>query len=75
MTTFSWPKGWSLKRGTHILTVDYMALLQLRVSFSLDGHVHSVKEHKGSSITSDVVDFFLNSVGATFTEIKEVELR
>ena len=46
----------------------------MHVSFSLDGRVHTV-EPKDTSFKADVVDFFLGSVGATLTEIKEVELR
>ena len=46
----------------------------MHISFSLDGHVHQVNPQT-SSFPSDMVQFFLNSVGATLTEIKEVELR
>ena len=46
----------------------------MHVSLSLDGRVHTV-EPKDTSFRADVVDFFLSSVGATLTEIKEVELR
>ena len=49
--------------------------LQLHISFSLDGRSHLANPAKSLSLTSDLVDFFLNSVGATLTEIKEVELR
>ena len=47
----------------------------MRVSFSLDGKVHAVLPPEGKSVKSDIIDFFLNSVGATLTEIKEVELK
>ena len=46
----------------------------MHVSLSLDGRVHSV-EPRDTSFKADVVDFFLSSIGATLTEIKEVELR
>ncbi len=46
----------------------------MHVSLSLDGRVHTVEPAK-PSFKSDIVDFFLSSVGATLTEIKEVELR
>ena len=49
--------------------------MKLRVSFSLNGVVHSSSRvAESSSLTDDVIAFFLNSIGA-FTEIKEVELR
>ena len=46
----------------------------MHVSLSLDGRVHSV-EPRDTSFKADVVDFFLSSIGATLTEIKEVGLR
>lgn len=46
----------------------------MHVSLSLDGRVHTVEKQK-PSLKADVVDFFLSSIGATLTEIKEVELR
>ena len=47
---------------------------QLHVSFSLNGTAHVAKENK-PTIVSDIVDFFLSSVGATLTEMKDVELK
>ncbi|XP_048240040.1 vacuolar protein sorting-associated protein 13A-like isoform X2 [Haliotis rufescens] len=52
----------------------HLSPLKMRVSFSLNGTPHMVNQ-KPSTFTSDIVDFFLNSVGATLTEIKAVELR
>lgn len=55
--------------------IDYVLVdLQMRVSFSLNGtaHVHSSKP---STFRSDIIEFFLTSVGATLTEITDVELR
>ena len=46
----------------------------MHVSFSLNGTAHVAKENK-PTIVSDIVDFFLSSVGATLTEMKDVELR
>jgi hypothetical protein len=46
----------------------------MRVSFSLNGTAH-VQKDKPSTFRSDIVDFFLTSVGATLTEITDVELR
>ena len=46
----------------------------MHVSFSLNGTPHVVNRGP-SSFASDIIDFFLNSVGATLTEIKGVELR
>ena len=53
----------------------YSLFFQIHVSFSLDGKAHLSTHHKDSSLTDDIVDFFLSSVGATLTEIKEVELK
>ena len=53
----------------------YSLFFQIHVSFSLDGKAHLSTAHKDSSLTDDIVDFFLSSVGATLTEIKEVELK
>ena len=53
----------------------HLSPLKLRVSFSLNGTVHSIAgAEEPSSLTDDVIAFFLSSIGA-FTEIKEVELR
>ena len=46
----------------------------MHVSFSLNGTAHVAKENK-PTIVSDIVDFFLSSVGATLTEMKDVELK
>ena len=49
-------------------------MFQFHVSFSLAGTVHS-SDGAPASLTADIVDFFLSSVGATLTEVKDVELR
>ena len=46
----------------------------MRVSFSLNGTAH-VHNSRPSTFKSDIIDFFLTSVGATLTEITDVELR
>ena len=51
-----------------------MMSFQMRVSFSLNGNAH-VHGPKPSTFKSDIIDFFLTSVGATFTEMSDVELR
>ncbi|XP_052241928.1 intermembrane lipid transfer protein VPS13A-like isoform X2 [Dreissena polymorpha] len=48
--------------------------LKFNVSFSLNGAAHMSQENR-PTIVSDVVDFFLGSVGATFTEMKDVQLK
>ncbi|XP_053396044.1 intermembrane lipid transfer protein VPS13A-like isoform X3 [Mercenaria mercenaria] len=55
---------------------EYLRLspLKMHISFSLNGTSHLSQENK-PSLVSDIVDFFLSSVGATFTEMKDVELR
>lgn len=47
---------------------------QMHISFSLDGTVHQLAP-QSNSFPSDFIQFFLNSVGATLSEIKDVELR
>ena len=53
---------------------------QLHLSFSLGGTAHlttssgSIVPHS-TTLRADIVDFFLNSVGVTLTEIKNVELK
>ncbi|CAH1799951.1 unnamed protein product [Owenia fusiformis] len=48
--------------------------LKMRISFSLGGTVYKTQPTE-PSIKSDIVDFFLNSVGVTLTEIRQVEIR
>ncbi|XP_076444664.1 LOW QUALITY PROTEIN: intermembrane lipid transfer protein VPS13A-like [Babylonia areolata] len=52
----------------------HLSPLKLRISFSLHGVAH-VQDNSPSSFKSDVIDFFLTSVGATLIEITDVELR
>lgn len=51
----------------------------MHVSLSLDGRAHlstsSSVDNSNASVTSDIVDFFLNSVGAKLIDVKDVELR
>lgn len=56
--------------------VEYIHLSPLKVHFSFSprGIVHKA-EPDPWSLQQDVVDFFLNSIGATLTEVKDVELR
>ncbi|KAK6170959.1 hypothetical protein SNE40_019236 [Patella caerulea] len=65
-----------LSTRPHRTYYEYLHLspLKLHVSFSLNGTPHLINTQP-SSLKSDIVDFFLNSVGATFTEMKAVELR
>nr|KAG5703288.1 hypothetical protein BaRGS_025530 [Batillaria attramentaria] len=52
----------------------HLSPLKLRVSFSLNGTPH-IQNSKPTTFKADVIDFFLTSVGATLTEITDVELR
>lgn len=52
----------------------HLSPLKLHVSFSLNGVAH-VAHEVPSTFTSDILDFFLSSVGVTLTEVKDVELR
>ncbi|KAH9508945.1 hypothetical protein Btru_048361 [Bulinus truncatus] len=73
----------SLKEATAILIASrpqkiffeyiHLSPLKLHLSFSLHGKAFNSSQT--SSLKGDVVDFFLNSVGVTLTEIKNVELR
>ena len=66
---------WSFFFHTYILLIPCVVVFhQFHVSFSLNGTAHLSLENK-PSIVSDLVDFFLTTVGATFTEMKDVELK
>ena len=54
------------------MNCDY---LQLHLSLSMDGRARVVDHGSQESVTSDVIDFFLNSVGAKLTDMKDVELK
>ncbi|XP_067142942.1 intermembrane lipid transfer protein VPS13A-like isoform X2 [Centruroides vittatus] len=56
--------------------VEYIHLSPLKIHFSFSprGIVHKAKPDPWS-LQQDVVDFFFNSIGATLTEVKDVELR
>ncbi|KAL3882618.1 hypothetical protein ACJMK2_028943 [Sinanodonta woodiana] len=49
--------------------------LKMHISFSLHGTVHESIKTDQTTIVSDIFEFFLSSVGATLTEMKDVELR
>ncbi|KAK3591108.1 hypothetical protein CHS0354_035920 [Potamilus streckersoni] len=49
--------------------------LKMHISFSLHGTVHESVRSDQMTIVSDIFEFFLSSVGATLTEMKDVELR
>ncbi|KAL4233205.1 hypothetical protein ACF0H5_007889 [Mactra antiquata] len=65
-----------IQRRPEKIFFEYLRLspLKMHVSFSLNGIAHLSQENK-PSLVSDIVDFFLGSVGATFTEMKDVELK
>ena len=50
---------------------------QVKLSLSLDGepHLYSEVDHLNALVTSDIVDFFLNSVSAKLADVNGVELR
>ncbi|KAG1650405.1 Vacuolar protein sorting-associated protein 13C [Nymphon striatum] len=58
------------------LMIDYlhMSPIKMSLSFSLRGTVYKSKL-EDPSFSQDIVDFFLESVGATFSEVKDVELK
>jgi hypothetical protein len=41
----------------------------------MDGRIHAAQPEGLESVTKDILDFFFTSVGATLTEVKDVELR
>lgn len=49
----------------------------MKLSLSLDGepHLSSDVDHLTALVTSDIVDFFLNSVSAKLADVNNVELR
>jgi hypothetical protein len=49
----------------------------MKLSLSLDGepHLTSDANHLTSLVTSDIVDFFLNSVSAKLVDVNNVEIR
>ncbi|WAR06888.1 VP13A-like protein [Mya arenaria] len=55
---------------------EYLRLspMKMHISFSLNGTPHMSQENQ-PTIVSDIIDFLLGSVGATFTEMKDVELK
>ncbi|XP_012945076.2 vacuolar protein sorting-associated protein 13A, partial [Aplysia californica] len=59
----------------------HLSPLKLHLSFSLSGKAYiapnsqNAVQTSSSGLKGDIVDFFLNSVGVTLTEIKNVELR
>ena len=55
--------------------ISYHYILQMHISFSLDGRIHRSNNIADTSFGSDLINFFLTSVGATFTEIRDVEIR
>lgn len=48
--------------------------VKVHVSFSLRGNPHLTRDVQ-PSVASDVKEFLRNSIGATFTEVKDIELR
>ncbi|XP_064629495.1 intermembrane lipid transfer protein VPS13A-like isoform X5 [Lineus longissimus] len=58
------------------IVYEYLHLspLKMSVSFSLGGKAYQANKPP-ASFASDIIDFFLNSIGVTLTEIKDVELR
>jgi hypothetical protein len=46
----------------------------MSISFSLGGKAYQANKPP-ASFASDIIDFFLNSIGVTLTEIKDVEIR
>jgi len=46
----------------------------MHISFSLNGTAHLSQQNR-PTVVSDVIDFLLASVGATFTEMKDIELK
>ncbi|XP_019641996.1 PREDICTED: vacuolar protein sorting-associated protein 13A-like [Branchiostoma belcheri] len=62
--------------GTDKIYLEYFHFspVKLFISFSLSGEPHLTHEQK-DTITKDVVDFFLGTVGTTLTSLKDVEMK
>ena len=57
------------------VVIEYLHLSPLTLQFSFSPRGTVYQKHRVRSFKSDVVDFFLNSFGATLTEVKEVRLK
>ncbi|CAH1274208.1 VPS13A [Branchiostoma lanceolatum] len=62
--------------GTDKIYLEYFHFspIKIFISFSLSGEPHLTQEQK-DTITNDVVDFFLGTVGTTLTSLKDVEMK
>eukprot|EP00058_Branchiostoma_floridae_P021770 XP_002607260.1 hypothetical protein BRAFLDRAFT_88208 [Branchiostoma floridae] len=62
--------------GTDKIYLEYFHFspVKIFISFSLSGEPHLTHEQK-DTITKDVVDFFLGTVGTTLTSLKDVEMK
>jgi hypothetical protein len=47
----------------------------MHISLSMDGRGHTRDVSSRDSVTADIVDFFLISLGAKLTDMKDVELK
>ncbi|GFG28735.1 hypothetical protein Cfor_06015 [Coptotermes formosanus] len=57
------------------VVIEYLHLSPLTLQFSFSPRGTVYQKHRVHSFKSDVVDFFLNSFGATLTEVKGVKLK
>ena len=55
--------------------IEYFHLSPLTLQFSFSPRGTVYQKHKVLSFKSDLIDFFLNSFGATLTEVKGIKLR
>lgn len=57
------------------VVIEYLHLSPLTLQFSFSPRGTVYQKHRVRSFKSDVADFFLNSIGATLTEVKGVRLK
>ncbi|GIY88827.1 vacuolar protein sorting-associated protein 13 [Caerostris extrusa] len=63
-----------LQEDMKIVQAPAVDMEQIHFSFSPRGTIHRATPHK-SSLQGDILDLLLNSVGATLTEVKDVEIK
>lgn len=63
-----------LRQAKNYRATFWCCFLQIHLSFSPRGTTHKSVSDFGS-LPQDILDVFLNSIGATLSEVKDVELR
>ena len=65
-----------LKQSAHIRFDDfYLSPIVFNLSFSVNGNAHTDDKQIGGGKTEFIVNFFMESIGATITEFKDVKFQ